>query len=366
MFQMESAPNARTIINGREMDYFCGTGYFGLQGHPALIKAASEATEKYGIGSATSRAGYGNNPVILDVEKKAAEFFGTESALYYVSGYLGNAILLQGLSPEYDVIFADSESHYSVFDGAAIARKPVVTFAHCNPDDLKEKLHSELKPSQIPLVISDGVFPTSGVIAPLHQYDEILSHYDQSILCVDDAHATGVMGDKGHGTLEYCQVEGERRYASGTLSKALGGHGGIITGTTAFIELLKQHSHIPYSTSSTPIPAAAASVKALEILRLQPALRQQLWDNVAYAKNAFHRIGFNDIPDTPVPIICLSPKGADLPKLQQRLYEQGMVVHYVPGGSYTSVPKAGAIRIAIFSSHTSAQIDSLVTTIGGL
>ena len=129
-YLMTGPAGARASINGREMDYFCGTGYFDLHAHPALIQAACEATQRFGVGTATSRSGFGNSALLQEVEEKAARFFGTESALYYVSGYLGNAILLQGLSSQYDVILVDEQSHYSVMDGAAIARKPLTPFAH--------------------------------------------------------------------------------------------------------------------------------------------------------------------------------------------------------------------------------------------
>ena len=361
--QMTSPPGARTAINNRELDYFCGTGYYCLHNHPKVIAAAHQALDRYGIGSATTRVGFGNNPVLLDVEAKAAQFFETEQALYYVSGYLGNAILLQGLSPQYDLIFVDEQSHYSVMDGAALARKPIVTFAHCNPQNLADQLNTHCLPGQRPLVITDGVFPTSGVIAPLRDYDEILKPIEGAILCVDDAHATGVLGKKGQGTLEYCGVSGPRRYSSGTLSKALGGHGGIIAGAAEFIQGLQQHCKIVAGSSSVPVPAAAASAKALDIIQTQPHLRERLWTNVARAKNAFRALGFDNIPDTPVPIICLSGDGLDLSGIQQRLFQQGMATFYVPGGSYSSVPEGGAIRIAIFSSHSTAQIDALVTAV---
>jgi len=363
---MESAPGPKTVIDGREIDYFCGTGYFTFQGHPEIVKAACEAVQQYGIGTATSRSGYGNNPVLLEVEERAARFFEEESSLYYVSGYLGNAILLQGLAPQYEVIFVDAESHYSVRDGAYIANKPIISFAHCDAEDLARKLSSELKPAQRPLVICDGIFPVSGEISPLHEYVRVLDNFDKSIICVDDAHATGVIGKKGQGTFEYCGVQGEGRYSSGTLSKAFGGHGGIIAGRQAFIDLLRTGSQIPYASSAVPAPAAAATAKALEMLMERPDIRQRLWDNVFYAKDALRKLGFDDIPDNPIPIICLSSKDVDLERLQRKLFEKGMAVFYVPGGSYSSVPEAGAIRVAIFSTHTKDQIDHLVSEMKGL
>ena len=366
MYQMESPPNARAIINGKEVDYFGGTGYLTFHHHPDIIKAACEATQKYGVGTATSRAGYGNSPVLLEVEERAAAFFQSERAVYYVSGYLGNAILLQSQAPKYDIIFADAESHSSISNGALMANKPVVSFAHCDAEDLEDKLRATLKPSQRPLVICDGVFPATGVVSPLQDYVTALNAYDQPLLCVDDAHASGILGEHGTGSLEYCGVQGEGRYTSHTMSKALGGHGGIITGTNAFIESLTHGSKIPYGSSSVPAPAAAATAKALEILSKHPEIRQQLWRNVAYAKNALRNIGVQDIPDNPVPIISIRSNKTDLNLLQQRLFEKGIAVLYSPGGSYSGVAPEGQLRIAIFSSHSTEQIDRLVTELAAL
>ena len=135
-YLMTGPSGARTSINNRKVDYFCGTGYYNLHANPVLIQAACDATQDYGIGTATSRAGFGETSLLIEVEEKAAHFFCADRAMYFVSGYLGNAILLQGLSPDYEIIFVDEQSHYSVMDGAAIARKPIVTFAHCDPNDL--------------------------------------------------------------------------------------------------------------------------------------------------------------------------------------------------------------------------------------
>ena len=363
MYVMESAPGARTVINGREVDYFGGTGYLGLQGHPELVKAVCEATRRYGIATATSRFGYGDNPVLLDVEKRAAAFFGMESALYYVSGYLGNAILLQGLIKEYDVIFIDEASHYSVFDGTYTTRKPIIPFAHLDAEDLQKKIRNSIKSSQRPLLICDGVFPVSGEISPIPDYFSVLEEFAPYIVCVDDAHATGVLGENGRGVYDYFGLEaGDGLHASGTLSKAVGGHGGIIAGRETFIDDLRKSSEIFQGASPVSTPAAAAASKGLEILMNRPELRKNLWTNVRCAKNALRSIGF-DIPDTPVPIICLHREGIDLRQMQAELFRKDIAVLYAAGGSYSSVPENGAIRIAIFSTHSKEQIDRLVNEI---
>ncbi|MBN2377199.1 MAG: pyridoxal phosphate-dependent aminotransferase family protein [Sedimentisphaerales bacterium] len=364
MHIMESAPGAKTVINGKEVDYFCGCGYFGFQGHREIIQAACQATCKYGLGSATSRQGYGNNPALLEAEKNAASFFGTDEALYYVSGYLGNSILLQGLSDDYDIIFIDRESHYSVFDGTAVAKKPVVSFNHRDADDLKIKLQKHLGPSQKPLVISDGVFAVSGQIAPIPDYLQVLEPYESFIICVDDAHATGVIGKKGHGCFEYHGISDVRLFSSGTLSKALGGYGGIIAGDAALKNKLLTKSKMTFSSSPPPIPAAAASALALDILRKHPELRKQLWENVAFAKNGLRKLGFS-IDDTPVPIICLSSNEVNLEKLPQELLTRNIVTSrwYAGSASYSSVPRDGAIRIAIFATHSKEQLERLIDEI---
>ena len=174
---IETSVGSRVIIDGRERDYFAGCGYLGLQNHPALIAAAADALQRYGLGTATSRGGYGEHPVYVALEAAAARYFGAEAALYYVTAYLGNTILLQGLRGEYDRIFMDDASHFSVRDSVQIAGVPVTLFRHLDPDDLAAQLRGQLRPGERPLVISDGVFPISGEIAPRRTISRALAAY---------------------------------------------------------------------------------------------------------------------------------------------------------------------------------------------
>jgi glycine C-acetyltransferase/8-amino-7-oxononanoate synthase len=364
---MESAPGAKAIINSKEVDYFCGCGYFGFHGHRELIEAACQSVQSYGLGSATSRLGYGDNPALLSVERNAAKFFETEDALYFASGYIGNSILLQGLSDDYDIIFVDAESHYSIRDGAAIADKPAFPFAHRDAGDLGSQLRKHLGPAERPLVICDGVFAVSGKIAPIPDYLSVLEQYDPFIVCVDDAHATGVIGQKGHGTFSYHGLSDPRLYSSSTLSKALGGYGGIIATDKALRKKLVSKSRMAYASSAPPTPAAAASAKALEILHNHPELRKKLWDNVTYAKSGLRALGF-EIDETPVPIICLSSNTTRLKTLPGELLSRGIAVSrwYAGSKAYSSVPANGAVRIAIFATHSRVQIDRLIDEIKAL
>jgi 8-amino-7-oxononanoate synthase len=361
---MESPPGARTLINERWRDYFAGCGYLGLQSHPALLHAAVETLQQYGLSTATSRGGYGEHPVYEQLEQAAARFFEAERALYFVSGYLGNTILVQGLQGDYEQIFVDQDSHFSVWDGVRTAGIPITPFRHQDAEDLASCCRAKLRPGERPLVISDGVFPVSGEVAPVPEYVEVLAPYDGAILCLDDAHATGVIGEKGQGTLEYYGLQGKDRYTTYTLSKALAGHGGVIADGAALIEKLVRNSRVPAGASPSPLPAAGASACALDLVRSDRELRRRLWANVRRAKEGMRGLGW-PLADTPVPILCLGTRPElDLARLQSELFARDICVAHVT--KYSSVPAGGALRIAIFATHTAEQIDRLIAELGSL
>ena len=361
MHIMESAPGAKAVIDGKEVDYFCGCGYFGFQGRQDLIQAACQATCKYGLGSATSRQGYGNNPALLQVEKNAASFFGTEQALYYVSGYLGNSILLQGLSDDYDIIFIDRESHYSVFDGTAVANKPVVSFNHRDADDLGIKLQKHLEPSQKPLVISDGVFAVSGQLAPIPDYLQVLEPYDHFIICVDDAHAIGVIGKNGHGCFEHYGLSNSRLFSSGTLSKALGGFGAYVCGSQDLIGYLMNKSRAFIYTTSLPPAIAAANIKAIDIVEQSAGLRLSLKENTELFRNRLNDLGFNTL-NSQTPIIPLLTKDPKLTMdFSQMLFDAGI---FAQGIRPPTVPQGKSrIRITIMATHTREDLEFALSNI---
>ncbi len=395
-YQMQSPVGPRVTINDRERDYFAGCSYLGLQDHPALIAAAADALARYGLGTATSRGGYGEHPVYTAVEAAAARYFGTEAALYYVSAYLGNTILLQGLAGDYDRIFVDAAAHFSVWDAVRAARVPAVAFGHGDAADLARQLRDQLRPGERPLVISDGVFPVSGEIAPVPEYVAVLAEYPAAILCLDDAHATGVLGAGGRGTAEYWQevslggfdssraqgvcdprqpvadrpeahnsAPGSLRvYSAHTLSKALGCHGGVIAGDAALIARLRRDAAAFGATSPSPLPAAAAAAAALDLVAGQSPLRAQLWTNVAQARSGLRGLGWS-LADTPVPVLCLHARpGLDLARIQAELFERDICVAHVT--RYSSTPPGGALRVAIFATHTAAQIERLIAAVGEL
>ena len=355
--RMQSPVGPRVVIGGRERDYFSGTGYLGLHSHPEVVQAAVETIGRYGIATATSRGGYGEHAVYDQLEAEARRFFGVEKVLYYPSGYLSAAILAQGLRARFDAIFIDDAAHYSLWDGARAVGRPVTGFCHCDPDDLAKKLRAYLTPGAKPMVLSDGVFPISGEIAPAPAYREVLAEYEGAWLCLDDAHATGVLGRNGRGTLDHYGLQEPNFIAGHTLSKAIGGYGGLIPGPAELLGEVERASRVTVGASPPPLPVAAAAAKALE-LACDPEIRERLWQNVARARAGIRALGW-ELADTPVPILCLCARpGLDLGAIKNRLFERDICVAHVTG--YSSTPAGGALRIAIFATHTAEQIDRLV------
>lgn len=348
---------ARVLFNGQEVDYFSGTGYLGLQHHPAVIRAAHDALKRYGISTATSRGSYGEHPLYTELEHEACEFFAAEKMLYFATGYLGISVLTQATSQLFDHIFIDAQAHYSLWDAAQETNMPITPFHHMRVDRLEEAIRQNLLPRERPLVLSDGVFPISGEIAPLPGYLEQVRQYNGRVY-VDDAHAVGVLGENGRGTPEYYGINDQKCRASGTLAKALGGYGGVIWGEARWVEHIDQNSRIYAGASPPPLVVTAASAAALAIARSEPELRQRLWANVARARSGFRGLGW-ELEDTPVPIICLQAQGEhNLQRMQRQLLKQGMAVTYAR--DYPSTPPGGALRIAIFANHSTEQIDRLV------
>ncbi len=356
-YRMQSPVGARTIINDRERDYFAGCSYLGLQSHSAVRQAAIDALARYGLATATSRGGYGEHPIYDELDEELRATFAAERVLYYPSGYMNTIFLVQGQCEHYERIFVDASSHFSVLDGMQTSGKPVATFRHCDPEDLERQLRAELRPGERPLVLSDGVFPVSGEIAPAPDYLRLVEAYD-GLLALDDAHASGVLGDNGRGTLEHWGISSPRARAAYTLSKAFGGYGGVVAGEAAWIDELDRNSRVYVASSPPPLPVAAAAAKALHLARTCPEIRQSLRANVARARAGFRKLGW-PLADTPVPILCLGVRpGVDLAAIQQGLFTRDICVAH--SRSYTSVPEGGALRVAIFATHTREQIDRLL------
>jgi len=377
---MQSPPAPETVIDGQRYLYFAGTAYLGLQGHPEVVRAACRAAEQYGVGSATSRAGFGDTPPVVEVERLAAELLGAESAFYFPSGYVGNHVLVEAVREQVGAVFVDEASHYCVHEAARLSGRPVWQFAHARPEDLRLKLDARLPAGASPLVLTDGVFSARGDVAPLAEYRAVLADYAGSVLTVDDAHGVGVLGERGRGTFEHAGLfdvgvntaavlggpagRPPALLCCATLSKALGGYGGIIPGEAALVERLKSAAPHYAGMSPPPPPVAAASARALQLVLDRPDLLKRLRRNVAALKGGLRERGF-DVAPTPVPIVALElGDAANMQRIQRTLMDRGIVISYFR--AYSGLGPQGALRIALFATHTEAMIERLLDALAGV
>ena len=384
-FSLEGPPDALVTIAGRVYHYFAGNGYFGLQSEPEVLAATCEAVLRYGIGTATSRIAF-TSPPIFEVERRVADLIGSDSAFYTASGYAANQILLDALEGTFDRVFIDESAHYSLFDAARRVRlsrcRPIV-FRHRNIDDLRDKLDSNLQIHERPLVLSDGVFSFLGTVAPVAEYVSLLANYESASLLIDDAHGFGVLGKQGRGTLEHCGLDPAvanrtpedssdiffddgtgsvpiNLYVGFSLSKAVGGCGGVLPGGESFVQRLKERSSMFIGASAPASPIAAATAKALSILA-EDRLRDRLRQNVARLKSGLRGIGVT-VDDSPVPIAILTlGSSRNMRGIQKRLSQRGVLISYLP--RYAGLGSEGALRIAVFATHTPEMIDGLIETL---
>lgn len=366
MIVMHSPPGPQVVLEGRRYLYFAGTAYLGLQGDARVIEAGCEAMRRYGVASATSRTGFGNTPPTLEVEQLAARLLGGEESFYFVSGYVGSAILLRAMAGRFDVALVDEASHYSVMEAAQVLGRPPVTFAHRDANDLSRALRRAVDAGQRPVVMTDGLFASAGGIAPIDRYAALVEACDGAAMIVDDAHAAAVLGEHGRGSYEHAGIDARqvnasaegRYFACATLSKAVGGFGGVIAGSSGFIGHLKRSSHYYNGASAPPIAAAGATAEAIRILLGDPSLRHRLRANVARLRSGLRRGGF-EVDESPSPVIGLNiGDGDQMRRMQRQLMERGVVIAYV--AAYAGLGEQGGLRIAACAGHTDAMIDQLI------
>ena len=370
---MQSAPGAETVLNGQRYLYFAGTGYLGLQSHPEVIAAAQQACAEYGVHSATSRNGFGTTPLTQEVERRAADFFGAEAALYLVSGYAGNFAIASTIAEEVDLVLIDESAHYCLRESVRCfdrLRLPPLVFRHRDTEHVEQLLKTHCEPGWKPIVMTDGLFATTGNLAPLSAYLKLLSRYDRAMLLVDDAHGVGGIGDQGRGSTEIAGIPPQEINAyldpsrttpsvflSATLSKAFGGHGGIIPGSRKFLDRIRQSSGWLGGASAPASPVAAATAKGLEIVQSNPAIRDQLTRNVFRLREALRGLGL-PLEMSASPILGFSIGDAQrMQSIHQQLLERQIAIAY--SRNYTGSGPHGTLRIAVFATHTVDMIDRL-------
>ncbi len=346
----------RTFVvwKNRRLSYFAGCDYFRLSSHPGVLRAVREGMERYGLNVAASRMTTGNHPLFTQLEKALARFFGAPAALLAGSGYATNLIVVQALGEDFSHIFMDERAHLSLRDATRFFAGPVREFKHRDAADLARQLR-RLRGKTRPLVLTDGLFARDGELAPLAAYLKILP--PRGMMLVDDAHAAGIIGAMGKGTMEYAGVPRRRIIQTVTLSKAFGCYGGAILCEPALRQKIMTRSAMFAGSTPLPLPLAHAALEAMKILRGDPSLGRRLRRHVHHVKTTLRLRGLA-VPATPAPIVCLVPRSAAVvAKMRQRLLARGVYpsfIHY-PGG-----PKGGYFRFVLSSEHSQRQLDDLL------
>lgn len=343
-------------IDNREIILLSSNNYLGLANHPDVIRAQVQASEEFGAGSGASRLISGNMILHEKLEKKLAEFKGTESAILFPTGYMANVGTISALVEEGDLVVCDKLSHASIIDGARLSRAVLRVYPHKNLGRLEEILSRGMRYRKR-LIVTDGVFSMDGDIAPLPELIRISQEHG-AILMLDDAHATGVIGKTGKGTCEYFGIKQGVDVQMGTLSKALGNLGGFIAGTRTLIEYIRNKARSFIYSTALPPAIVGGSIKAIEIVEKDTGLRERLWSNVKKFSEALIKLDFNIInTETQILPICTGDIASTM-KAAELLLKNGI---FAPGIRPPTVSKTKCrIRTSLMATHTEEHIDRAI------
>lgn len=354
-----SPQGAEIIVNGETVLNFCANNYLGLSSHPEVIQAAKDAMDSHGFGMSSVRFICGTQDIHKTLEKKIADFYGTEDTILYATAFDANGGVFEPLLNEQDAIISDSLNHASIIDGVRLCKAARYRYENSNMEDLEQQLIKANEAGvRFKLIVTDGVFSMDGVVAPLDKICDLADKYDAMIM-VDECHAAGFIGATGKGTLEAKGVMGRVDIITGTLGKALGGAmGGYTTAKKEIIELLRQRSR-PYLFSNSLAPAiVGASIKVFELLEKDTTLRDKLEWNTNYFKNGMKKAGF-DIIDGDSAIIPVMLYDAKLAQTMANDLLNKKI--YVIGFFFPVVPKDKArIRVQLSAAHSKAHLDKAI------
>ena len=352
-----SLPSDRVVIDGQELINFGSNDYLGLAGDERVIRAAMAATQQFGTGSTGSRLTSGHRQLHQDLELAIASLKGTEAALVFSSGYLANLGTIAALVGKQDLILSDRLNHSSLKNGAMLSGATMLEYQHCDVRALRQHLQSVRANYRRCLIVTDTVFSMDGDICPLPAILELSIEY-QSMLLVDEAHATGIFGSTGAGVVEHYDLVGQPLIEIGTLSKAIGSLGGYVAGSNSLIELLKNRcSSWIYTTGLSPADTAAG-LRSIEIMLATPQLREQLWQNIADLKQLFkEQLPQLKLIPSKSAIICIQlPDPATAIAIGSKLKQAGI---FAPAIRPPTVPTS-RIRLSLMATHQSSQLQQLV------
>ncbi|MGZ8627424.1 MAG: glycine C-acetyltransferase [Actinomycetota bacterium] len=350
---LEGPTGARARFDGRDVVNLASNNYLGLANHPRMTAAASRAAAELGAGSGAVRAIAGTMASHRDLERRFAAFKHAPDSLMFLSGFTANAGTVAAILGKEDVIVSDRLNHASIIDGARLSRAEIRVFEHRDADHADALLRESAKPGRHQLLITDGVFSMDGDIAPLPDLVEVAERHG-AIMMIDDAHASGVLGEGGAGTVDHFGLDGRVDVQVGTLSKAIGVLGGFVAGPHELIEWLVNRGRPFLFSTSAPPAVTAACIEALDILRDEPERLERLWANTRTFKAGLHDLGFDtgasETPITPV----ITGEEEITQSFASRLFEEGV---FCPAIVYPTVAKGRArVRTIVTADHTDEDL----------
>ncbi|MBB31253.1 MAG: 8-amino-7-oxononanoate synthase [Gemmatimonadetes bacterium] len=360
--EIESAQGPRVVIDGKERLLFCSNNYLGLANHPALKDLARVALDTFGCGTAASRLISGNMSIHKELETRLARFLGTDSALSFPTGYMANLGVIPVLVGPKDIIFSDQLNHRSIIDGCRLSRAKTVVYRHCDTDHLAELLSTETDYRR-KLIVTDGLFSMDGDLAPLPEL-VTLSRDHNTILMVDDAHGTGVLGPGGRGIHEHFGITEGIDVLMTAGSKALGTFGGFIAGSRALTDLLINRSpSFIYTTALSP-DTCSATLAALDLVEEDPSYRERLLSNVNTVTRELTSLGFDIMNSRSQIIPVLVGDAGRTMDISRRLFDQGI---FLSGIRPPTVPQGESrLRLTLMSNHSEDDISRLLEAMAGV
>lgn len=355
---IEGAQGPCVHINGKSYLSFCSNNYLGLANHPKIKQASIDAIHQYGWGAGASRLVSGTMTLHQELEKKIAEFKGTEAALLFPTGYMANLGALCALVSRGDMVIGDKLNHASIIDGCRLSGATFRIYPHKDVSQLQSLLQRS-SGYRRKLVITDSVFSMDGDTAPIPEIVNIARKYD-AMLMVDDAHATGVFGKQGKGLIEHYGLEGKIDVVMGSFSKALGSVGGFIAGSKPLVDFLKNKARPFIYTTALPPAVCAASLAGLALIQEDASLIDSLWRNIASLKTRLLQFMRTISVESPiVPLIVGSAE--DAVKVSSKLYENGILIPAIRPP--TVPPGTSRLRISLMATHSENDINRLIETL---
>src|SRR5579863_1468949 len=352
-------------FDGKNVINLASNNYLGLTTHPKLREAALEATKKYGVGSGAVRTIAGTMKIHMELEEKIARFKNVEACVVFQSGFTANAGTVSAILGKEDFIVSDELNHASIIDGARLSRATIKVFRHKDTAHCEQILNQVADTPGHKLVITDGVFSMDGDIGPVDKLAALAEKYG-AIMMVDDAHASGVLGRNGRGSIDHFHMHGRVDVQVGTLSKAIGALGGYVCGSKDLIDYLYHRARPFLFSTSHPPSVAATCIAAFDLLEQEPERIERLWSNTRYCQSELKGAGFNiggvNTPATETPITpVIVGEGRAAMDFSRALFDEGILG---TGIAFPTVPEGKArIRLIVTSEHTKAQLDRALETL---